>query len=286
MHRRAKFAPRISLMSLSVLVSLMIAGLIGCSPADVRDIKNAASDSATLAAIMIETQPAKSAQSTKKPTRTATQNATPAPKASKRVDNSSRVKNTPGDFDFYVLVLSWSPDYCAGSDVNDPQQCGIGKKLGFVLHGLWPQYTRGYPSDCSTTPLPNDAQERFPNLFPNSKLYTHEWDKHGTCSGLTPAEYLTLAKTLKDSIAIPTGYRGPAKALRTTTDQLKAEFVAANPAVNADALAVQCSGSGRYLKELYVCFSREGQPLACSQEIQNDATRSCGRVDFLIRNMQ
>jgi ribonuclease T2 len=134
--------------------------------------------------------------------------------------------------------------------------------------------------------LPRNAQQKFPNLYPSPQLYTHEWDKHGTCSGLKPAEYLTLSKALKDSIAIPQAYRRPAKASRTTADDLKAAFAAANSTLNDDALAVQCSGSGRFLKELYVCFSRDGQPAACSTEIQNDAAKSCGRADFLVRNVR
>ena len=182
--------------------------------------------------------------------------------------------------------LSWSPDYCATSGGDDTQQCSIGRKLGFVLHGLWPQYTRGYPSDCSDVKLPKAVQQEFSNLYPNAKLYTHEWDKHGTCSGLKPAAYLALSKTVKDSIAIPPAYRNPATAFRTTSDELKAEFVAANAALSEEALAVQCSGSGRFLKELYVCFSREGQSIACSAEIQKDAAKSCGQADFLVRNVK
>ena len=259
---------------INLLLVLLILSLAACSPADVRDLKLAASDSATVAAIVNETQP------TKKPTRSATKSTAPTPTTGKRIPN------TPGDFDFYVMSLSWSPDYCAGSNVNDPQQCDLGKKLAFVLHGLWPQYTRGYPADCSIVKLPKDAQQKFPNLFPSSKLYTHEWDKHGTCSGLKPQDYLSLAKTVKESIVIPADYLKPNKAFRTTADDLKSAFVQANSALSEDALAVQCSGSGRYLQELRVCFSREGQPIACSQEVQNDAAKSCGNADFLVRNVK
>jgi ribonuclease T2 len=260
---------RFKIMAGVLLLTLLAVSAAGCEPSYL-----SASDTASLATDIASMQP------TKQPTRAATKNAAPSPTPGKRV------KNTPGDFDFYVLSLSWSPDYCAGSNVNDPQQCSLGKKLGFVLHGLWPQYNRGYPADCSNVPLPKDAQQKFPNLFPSSKLYTHEWDKHGTCSGLTPAKYMTLARMLKESLTIPTAYRGPAKAFRTTSNELKAAFVKANMTLNNDALAVQCSGSGRYMKELYVCFSREGQPVACSKEVQNDAAKSCGRTDFLIRNVR
>jgi len=192
----------------------------------------------------------------------------------------------PGQFDFYLLVLSWSPDYCANDGVDDVQQCTIGRKLGFVLHGLWPQYNKGYPGDCATTRLPAEVKAKFPALYPNSKLYDHEWQKHGTCSGLTPEQYLTLSKQLKDSITIPNSYRSPEQPFRATATRLKQAFSAVNPGVSDAALAVFCSGSGRFLQELYVCFSLEGKPMACSAEIKSKASRSCGSPDFLVRNVR
>ena len=77
----------------------------------------------------------------------------------------------PGLFDFYVLVLSWSPEYCASAGGSDPQQCSVGRKLGFVLHGLWPQYNRGYPSNCSSARLPAEVKARFSGLYPSPSLY-------------------------------------------------------------------------------------------------------------------
>lgn len=192
----------------------------------------------------------------------------------------------PGQFDFYVLALSWSPDYCATDGADDAQQCSIGRRLGFVLHGLWPQSNRGYPSDCSTAKMPNDIKAKFPALYPNTKLYDHEWEKHGTCSGLTPEQYLALSKRLKDSIAIPDSYRAPEQPFRVTAAQLKQAFGAVNSDLRDSSLAVYCSGSGRFLQEMYVCFSLEGKPLACSSEIQSKASRSCGNPDFLVRNVR
>jgi ribonuclease T2 len=191
-----------------------------------------------------------------------------------------------GDFDFYVLSLSWSPDYCATSGGGDPQQCSIGKKLGFVLHGLWPQYDKGYPSDCSTQKLPQAVEAEFPGLYPSQKLYDHEWEKHGTCSGLTPEQYLALSKRIKESVAIPAPYRAPEKPLRVTTAQLRSDFVAANPGMDESSLAVYCSGSGRFLQEIYICFSKAGQPAPCSAEVRNQAARSCRNPDLLVRNVK
>jgi ribonuclease T2 len=181
---------------------------------------------------------------------------------------------------------SWSPDYCASNGGNDPQQCSLGKKLGFVLHGLWPQYDRGYPSDCSTVKLQENVKAQFPNLYPSEKLYDHEWEKHGTCSGLTPEGYLALSKKLRDSIAIPAPYKAPEQPIRVTSTRLKQDFVASNPSLSESSLAAYCSGSGRFLQELYVCFSTDGRPTSCSKEIHDKAAKSCGNPDFLVRNVR
>jgi ribonuclease T2 len=74
--------------------------------------------------------------------------------------------------------------------------------------------------------------------------------------------------------------------VRVTTTQLKKDFVAANPALSEGALAVYCSVSGRFLSQLYVCFSIEGKPQPCSQEIHGRAAKSCGQPDLLVRNVR
>ena len=61
-----------------------------------------------------------------------------------------RRQNAPGEFDFYVLALSWSPSFCeaaaerGNSGRSQQIQCG-GRPFSFVVHGLWPQYERGFP---------------------------------------------------------------------------------------------------------------------------------------------
>ncbi len=145
MHRSLR--PRPMFIVLALLVCFVLS-LTGCLT-DVRDAKSTPSEPATHIAVV-----------TGQPTRAVTRSAALTPTAGKRV------KNTPGDFDFYVMSLSWSPDYCVGSSVDDPQQCSVGKQLGFVLHGLWPQYTRGYPADCSNVKLPKTLRQSSPICIP------------------------------------------------------------------------------------------------------------------------
>jgi ribonuclease T2 len=91
---------------------------------------------------------------------------------------------------------------------------------------------------------------------------------------------------LKDSVVIPAAFRSPEQPIRTTSAQLKKDFVASNPAFAESSLAPYCSGSGRYLKELYLCYSPDGVTRKCSSEILRDSSRSCGGPDFLVRNVR
>src|SRR5258705_13928713 len=85
-----------------------------------------------------------------------------------------RPQNKPGQFDFYVLSLSWSPSFCeqAGERGTPPQdQCGE-RPYSFVVHGLWPQYERGFPEYC-IVPAPRLDRaivSAMPDLMPAPRL--------------------------------------------------------------------------------------------------------------------
>jgi ribonuclease T2 len=192
-------------------------------------------------------------------------------------------RDTSEGFDFYVLVLSWSPDFCAENGGKDPEQCGPGKNPGFVLHGLWPQYQKGFPQNCSSVPFPSRLKREFPGLFPNDRLYAHEWRRHGTCSGLSPREYLSLTQKIRQSAPLPPQYRRLREPVRTTAASLKKEFRIVDADLPDNGMAVFCSGSGRFMKEIFLCYNRQGKAAACSSEILSKSARSCGRKDFLIR---
>jgi ribonuclease T2 len=195
-------------------------------------------------------------------------------------------RNVPGKFDFYVVALSWSPDYCAAKGSQDPQQCGQGKQLGFVLHGLWPQYDRGWPANCTDEALDPSMRQKFPSLYPSAKLYSHEWEKHGTCSGLSQTDYHQLSADLKAAVVIPDRYTKPQQPFRVSLDEFKSDFVAANPDMSVDSVAPSCSGSGRFLQEVLVCRSKDGGPQTCSAEVLRKSQKSCGQDDFLVRSVR
>ncbi|MES2016303.1 MAG: ribonuclease [Pseudomonadota bacterium] len=188
----------------------------------------------------------------------------------------------PGQFDYYAVSLSWSPSFCATH--RDPQQCGRG--LGFVLHGLWPQFEAGYPQSCSSEQLPGAVRNRYTSLYPSPKLIGHEWSKHGTCSGLDPAAYFALSAKLKDQLTIPPAYQQPVQPLRATTTEFTRAFNSANPRLAASSVLPFCSGGGRFLNEIHVCFAKDGRSRSCSQGEIKRSYSSCRQESFLIQSVR
>ena len=84
-------------------------------------------------------------------------------------------------FDYYLLNLSWSPEFCHSHP--DAPECATHST--FVLHGLWPQnYDGTYPENCSSASGPSDPAA-YRDIYPDQGLLQHEWRTHGTCSGLS-----------------------------------------------------------------------------------------------------
>jgi ribonuclease T2 len=163
----------------------------------------------------------------------------------------------PGAFDYYVLALSWSPEFCHSHPTKP--ECVSGK-FGFVVHGLWPQYANGYPENCSTAPGLADPS-RMADIMPDAGLVAHEWTKHGTCSGLDADSYFKLVRQAFESVKIPAQLKSPTRGFSITPQELKEEFVAANPRLKAEELAVSCGNN--YLTGIDVCLEKRLQPRAC-----------------------
>jgi ribonuclease T2 len=182
----------------------------------------------------------------------------------------------PGQFDYYVLALSWSPSYCAGeAGQNDHQQCAPGRRFAFVVHGLWPQHNEGWPEYCRTREgwIPQPVIDGIIDVMPSKKLIIHEWKKHGTCSGLSQKDYFNTVKEFFGQVRIPARYLSPQAPVMVAPGQLVGDFVKTNKGLTADMLSVQC-GNARdqaRLSELRVCVNKEGSFIACGL----NETRQC-----------
>lgn len=198
--------------------------------------------------------------------------------------HAKRPRGEPGQFDYYAVALSWSPSYCATR--NDPEQCATGRQLGFVLHGLWPQYENGYPENCSTERVPGHVREKYVSLFPSARLADHEWRKHGSCSGLDPAGYFMLSGKLKNQVLIPAAFQRPAAPVRTTYNDFVKAFKAANPAAQPYSVLPFCAAGGRYLREVHVCYDKRGASRSCSEGQIKRSYRSCRQESFILQSVR
>ncbi|MGV7031926.1 ribonuclease T2 family protein [Methylobacterium symbioticum] len=163
----------------------------------------------------------------------------------------------PGAFDFYVLALSWSPTYCETADRPDARQCASGRGLGFVVHGLWPQFERGYPQNCSAVERAptRQAMEVAGTVYPSEGLARYEWRKHGTCSGLDPAAYFRAARDAREAVTIPDDLKGGGPERRMAPIEIARLFVAANRGLRPDMMQVACARGA--LQEVRICFSKD-----------------------------
>lgn len=179
----------------------------------------------------------------------------------------------PGEFDFYVLALSWSPGFCAlEGDRKERDQCAPGSGLGFVVHGLWPQFARGYPTACGAERSPSRiALDQARGVFPSEGLARHQWRRHGTCSGLDPAAYFRAAGAARDRVVVPDGFRDVASPRTVSSIEVERAFAAANPGLRPDMMAVACRRG--VLQEVRVCLDRDLRGFATCPEVDRNGCR-------------
>ncbi len=196
---------------------------------------------------------------------------TPAPASESKSEAGLRGGAPSGDFDFYVLALSWSPGFCDSVD-GSHDQCEPGKGLGFVLHGLWPQYEHGFPSDCDGARSPSRiALERAKGLFPDERLARYEWRKHGTCSGKSPSDYFADVARAREAVTIPAALLKPTDTQTYTPIDIERAFYAANPRLRPGMVSVACRRD--VLEEVRICMSKDLREFRACPEVVRHGCR-------------
>lgn len=168
-----------------------------------------------------------------------------------------------GDFDFYVLALTWLPGFClAQAGKADPKECA--RRDGFLVHGLWPQFESGYPKDCDTAAGHDRAAERgILDIMPSAGLAGYEWRTHGTCTGLDEKSYFAQARAAFARIRIPPPFDAPKGRIRTSPAGVEQSFIRANPGLDRNAIAVECRGG--VLTGVRICLSKDLDFRPCAQ---------------------
>jgi ribonuclease T2 len=178
-------------------------------------------------------------------------------------------------FDFYVLALSWSPSYCEaeGQEANR-QQCSASRPYAFVVHGLWPQFERGFPESCRTDEpdVSNATLRTLYDIMPAAGLIRHQWRKHGSCSGLGQDDYFAVLRAARESVSIPPEFRRLDAYRTLDPDDAEAAFLKANPSLPKNAVAVTCDR--RYLREVRICMTKNLEFRSCPEIDRRDCRLS------------
>lgn len=177
-------------------------------------------------------------------------------------------------FDFFVLALSWSPSYCeAEGDRANPFQCGSERPFGFIVHGLWPQFERGYPEYCAEKPgrVARDIESELLDIVPSKALVQHQWKKHGTCANLSQSDFFDTLRSAREKIVIPDGLRNTGTYRTVSPVEVSKAFIDSNPGMERGGIAVTCDR--RRLREVRICLTKELAYRTCPEVVG----RSCAR---------
>ena len=203
----------------------------------------------------------------------------PSPVGARR-GGASAYTSEAGDFDFYLLALSWSPEHCRTHPKDaDSHECETAD--GFVVHGLWPEADHGpAPTECRHSGGPSDEVVKgMLDLMPSAGLIRHEWQAHGACSGESPSHYFRDVRTAYERVRIPPRYRALRAAEDTPVDALTRAFVDVDPTLAPDRLSLVCDGDA--LREVRICLDKRLAPRSCGTGSRDRCPR--GRVVVLPR---
>src|ERR1700722_13414455 len=195
---------------------------------------------------------------------------------------SAQDQGTPGQFDFYVLSLSWSRSFCAtAAERHGGQASGMqcaARPYSFVVHGLWPQYEKGFPENCQqpSPRLYRGIVSSMLDLMPAPHLIYNEWDKHGTCSGLSPGDYFATVRKARAAVKIPPEYADLQEPLSVSPGAVRDAFIKANPGLTPASIAVDCDK--KRLTEIRVCLPKDLTFRDCPEV----AKRACRRDQVIM----
>lgn len=178
-----------------------------------------------------------------------------------------------GDFDYYVLALSWSPTWCANEgDARGADQCDPRHDYGWIMHGLWPQFEVGYPSNCNTLARPPSRGETgaMADIMASGGLAWHQWEKHGRCSGLTSQDYFATARRAYNAVVRPPVLRKLDHTVKLPASVIEDAFLQSNPDWSTDMVTITCKRG--HIQEARLCLTKELEPRVCGSDVIRDCS--------------
>lgn len=185
----------------------------------------------------------------------------------------ANAQNVAGEFDYYVLSLSWSPNWCDREGrSNGSPQCDAEADFGWIMHGLWPQYERGWPANCPTSQRnPSRAQTAdMADIMGTSGLAWYQWNKHGVCAGLAADDYYALARRAYEKVKRPDVFRRLTRDVTLPASLIEEAFLQDNPTLKADQITITCKAGT--IQEARICLTRDLDYRTCGSDVIRDCT--------------
>lgn len=135
-----------------------------------------------------------------------------------------------------------------------------------MVHGLWPQFESGWPEFCDSAEparVPDATVRQMLDVMPSAGLVGHQWRKHGSCAGMSQQDYFSVVRAARERINIPTRFARSAKRVEIEPDDVETDFIAANPTMPEDGIAVTCDG--RFVREVRICMTKELEFRSCAE---------------------
>lgn len=184
-----------------------------------------------------------------------------------------------GDFDYYVMALGWSSNWCATEgDARRDAQCDPGRGLTFTLHGLWPQFETGWPSYCHTTARDPSRRESaaMADIMGGAGLAWYQWKKHGRCAGLSAQDYYATMRKAYGRVTIPPVFRQLNRDVTLPASVVEDAFIEANPTMKRDQITITCQSG--MIQEVRICLTKDLEPRRCGA----DTIRDCKLKDAVM----
>ncbi len=178
-----------------------------------------------------------------------------------------------GAFDYYVLALSWSPNWCAlTGDARSDDQCDPRHDHSFTLHGLWPQNETGYPSYCRTDardPSRSDTAS-MADIMGSGGLAWHQWKKHGRCTGSSARDYFRTSRAAYAAVTVPPVFAALTRDVRLPASVVEQAFLEVNPGLSPGMITITCDAG--YVQEARLCMTKDLAFRACAADVARDCT--------------
>jgi ribonuclease T2 len=109
-------------------------------------------------------------------------------------------------------------------------------------------------------------------LFPDEGLARHQWRKHGTCSGESPADYYRAVRRAREMVKIPDRLERPNTMTKVLALEIERAFAETNRGLRPEMMAVECGR--RLFQGIRICLTKDLRAFRACPEVDRGGCRA------------